>query len=546
MSLIPAGSRRQVSVPRRAAATKTHTIHTMPAPNKGLDVTQQLVGSDPLTAIRLENLIPRVFGCELRRGYSRHVSNLDGEVRTLMPYISPSGTKALFAGTSAGSIYDVTTAAPSSTVPTPLVDAEAIGTIPGQWSYVNFTNDFGSYLLACSAGTGYWIYEPSAGWTKVLEGTAAGDIEGTDPIDFDFVFVWKARVWFLAAGSSTAWYLPVNQITGKVTSFNFGPVLPNGGALCFGTNWTVDGGEGIDDKIVLASYEGDIVIYSGTDPDEASTFQMDGRWFVGHFPAGRRSFARFSSDLMMLSERGLVFLTELLRGKGFFENAQIAQRINPQITQLLSRSMDQKYWEVRFLPHEQLIIINVPTSITAFADEQVAYEVNTQAFCNLTGMPMLTVEFFDRATYSGDIYGNVWLCFNGESDGKIDDVPGKDLQGAVVSAFQPFGEGVRLKRFLMVRPSFIAKSAPAVKLTMNPDWSFKSPKGAPNFAPRLESAWDIGQWDVSSWGGTDSSFAVWVGVNGVGYYGALSMLVSGAPGTTFVSWQALVEPGGVL
>jgi hypothetical protein len=517
----------------------------LPAPNKGLDVTQQLIGADPLTAIRLENLIPRVYGCELRSGYQRWVSNLDGEVRTLLPFISASGTATLFAATSAGSMYDVTAEQLSSVTPVPLETLMG-GTVAGQWSYVTFTNDAGSFLLAVCAGAGYWTYDPTNGWVEVATGTTPGQIDGVDPSTLDYVFVWKSRVWFLQVDSAIAYYLPVNQITGAVKPFNFGPFMPHGGSLCFGANWTVDGGEGMDDKLILVGFEGDVVMYQGTDPDTAADFNMIGRWYIGHMPLGRRGLSRYSADVMMLSERGLVFLTELLRGEGFFANSATAERVNPWLASEFSESSTRRYWEIRFLPHEQLLVVNVPATSGFSSNTQLAFEVNTKAFFTLTGIPVLTLEAFNQGTYSGDHNGNVWKLFTGESDGRIDDVPGKDLEGALVTAFSPLGEGVRLKRFLMVRPSFIAKTAPSVVLALNPDWSFRTPSVSPSFAVGGESMWDSARWDEGVWSGSSRSYAAWVGITGTGYYGALSMKMSGLAGSTFVSWQVLIEPGGIL
>ena len=77
------------------------------APVKGLDFTQTLVAADPDSAITLENLIPRKYGNELRKGYSQWVTGLDGEVRSLMSYVSADSTDRLLAGTSGAKVYDV-------------------------------------------------------------------------------------------------------------------------------------------------------------------------------------------------------------------------------------------------------------------------------------------------------------------------------------------------------------------------------------------------------------------------------------------------------
>lgn len=525
---------------RRSSATQTHMAHMNGAPVAGLDVTQTLVAADPNTAITLENLIPRVYGCELREGYSQWATGLGGEVRTLMPYNSPAGIK-LFAAASNGSIYDVS--APSQVPPTPIYTHPTSDTL-GEWYAINFITGGVNYLLSVSAGEGYHVYDGNT-WVEVTQGAGAGQINGLNPALFAYIFAWKGRVWFLRKDSAIAYYLPTGQIYGTVTPFDFGPFMEKGGPLSLAINWTVDGGNGIDDKLVLIGLEGDVLIYGGYDPADASKFAKQGRYYIGHLPIGRRCACEYGTDIAILSEKGLCFLSELLRGQGFFSNAPIAQRVNSALAQEISKRMTQRYWELVFLPHEQLIIINTPTS--SAEDVQWVYEVNTKAFCTLAGMPMLTVAAFDRETFFGDSDGNVWLGFDGSSDGSVGNVRGADLEGTVVSAFLPFGEPFRKKIFLMARPAFLAPIAPAIKVAMNADWSFIAPKGSPQFTPpEGSSLWDSGIWNQTVWNGSEQSYAAWVGVEGEGFYGALSMKVRGEPGTTFVSWQLLAMPGGVL
>lgn len=549
MSLVPLqGSHYNARGKRRTAVTQAHIANMYAAPVKGLDFTQTLVAADPESAITLENLIPRKYGIELRKGYSQWVTGLDGEVRSLMSYVSADGTDRLLAGTSGGKVYDVSDLA----TPVELL-SHLPGDFPGEWSWINYTTVDTSYLLAVSSGVGYYIYDGLT-FTAVAQGTAPGEISGPpapwvptpiNPADFAYIFEWKGRVWFLARNSSVAYYLPPDQITGEVKAFDFGPFMQHGGPLWIGYNWTVDAGDGIDDKLVLFGLEGDVLVYAGTDPNEASKFAKEGSYFIGHLPIGRRCVSRFASDIAILSERGLCFLSELLRGHGFFMNAEVAQRVNDELAHDVASKMNSRYWEVRFLPHEQMILINTPT--LSAVDVQWAFDVNSKAFCKLTKMPMLTVQAHDRQTYFGDSDGNVWLGFNGSSDGATATERGADLEGTVMTAFLPHGEPIRLKRFLMVRPAFIAPIAPSIKVVMNNDWQFVSPKGSPQFAPAPGSSlWDTAVWNTSVWNGADRSYGAWIGVEGMGYYGALAMKVRGAPGTTFVSWQSLTTAGGIL
>jgi hypothetical protein len=544
MSLVPYNGPRRTT-PRRSSATQNHQAFPFGAPLKGIDVTQPLPGGDPQTAIRLENLIPRVLGCQMRRGFLRWVSHLSGEVRTLLKYQSPLGVNKLFAATAAGDLYDVTTSHPSSFVPTPVLNVPT-GTPVGDWVSLNFATNAGVHvMLMVSPGAGYWIYDGTT-FTHITLGAGANQIAGIDPALFSFVTVFKDRVWFIEKDTTRAWYLPFGQYAGAATPFDFGSMLPNGGSLQALINWTYDGssGVGVNNQLIIIANQGDVLVYGGDDPDVAGQFQVIGRWFIGRIPTGNRFFSNYQQDVSILSERGMCFMSELMRGDGLWQNPQIASNINSALAVEIAGSLDVRWWEICFLPHEQLLMIN--RAEINIENLQWVYEVNNKAFAILRGYPMLTVISFNGKTFSGDLAGNIWLCFEGGTDGQVDAVPGADLQGVVVTAFQPLGEAIRVKRFLMVRPSFISDSAPGVQAGINSEWNLEIGGPVPAYLGAGSGAWDVGLWDYAVWSGSGQNFEAWTGAAGTGRYGALAMKVRASADTLFVGWQALVEPGGVL
>lgn len=545
MSLVPVGATRSATpLGNRSAVTRTHQALAFEPPSMGLDVTEPLPNGNPLTALRLENLVPRAKGPTLRAGYWRWCSLMDGQIRSLMDFRgATTSAAAKFAASTDGNVYDITAALDSVTTP-PIAFSTILGDVPGEYSWVNFTTSAGvHYLVAVGKGAGMWVYD-GATWTQITAGGGAMQISGVDPAVFDYVMIWKHRLWFIQADTTVAWYLEVGQVAGAATAFDFGSLLPHGGALAALSNWTVDGGNGIDDNLVIVSTEGDVLLYSGTDPDEASAFQLIGQWFLGRVPVGRRFITLYLQDLAILSERGLCFLSELLRGEGFFSNSQTAQNINSELATLVAADLTTRYWELRFLPREQLIVINTPQ--TSSGNYQWAYEVNQKAFCTLRGYPALTIETLAGRTYFGDAENNVWLAFDGTTDGAVDVMPGADLEGMCITAFQPLGEGFRVKRFLMVRPSFISSAAPGFLAQLNPDWNFNLPTGSPAYLALGDALWNSSLWNDAVWSGSENAYQAWLGVSGIGRYASLSMKVRGYPDTIFVGWQALVTQGGIL
>lgn len=541
------------TIPRRSSSSQTHSAFSFSSPIKGVDVSQPLPNGNPFTAIRMENLIPRVLGCQLRKGYSRWASNLTGEVRSIMSYHPAVGDPKLFAACSDGTVYDISVPTASGVTP-PVVLTVTGGSPTGEWTSLNYTTSAGVHLmLMVNPGNGLYKYDGTT-FSQVLEGNGAGEISGVDPSVFSSIMSFKGRLVFIEINSTVAWYLETGQHAGVATAFDFGPLLPNGGYLSCITNWTFDGGAasggaatgggGIDNKLIIIASQGDVLVFGGTDLNSATDFAMQGRWFIGRVPAGDRFVAAYGTDVAILSERGMCFASEMMRGQGFFENAKVAQQINSELATQVAQTLDARYWEIMFLPHEQLMIINRPDSNAG--NLQWAYEVNNKAFCTLSGIPMLTANNFDGRSFSGDLDGNVWWTFSGESDGAVDGVYGKDLQGTCVTSFQSMGEGFRVKRFLMARASFISNSTPAYRLQLNREWNLNLPVGAPPYLRAGDSFWDQGQWDQAVWSGAALSYEAWQGVTGTGRYASLALRVRGAAGTIFVGWQAVVEQGGIL
>jgi len=449
------------TTPRRSTQTRNHLAFAYPAPQKGINTAQPLPGGDPMTAIRLENLIPRALGVQLRRGYLRWQSNLDGEVRSFLKYQAPNGTEELFAATSEGKIYDVTLPLPSVTVPVPVATV-INGAPPGEWTSLNFVTGAGVHVLvAVNPGGGYWIYD-GANFIQITLGAGANQVSNIDPDTFVFVTVFRNRLWFLTENSASAWYLPLGVYFGAAIEFPFGPMLPNGGALAALVNWTYDGSGGdgagtsgggtMNSQLVVISEQGDVLVYGHADAVNPTLFQgVEGRWYVGRVPVGRRFFSTYMADVIILSERGMCFMSELMRGQGFFTNVGNAQAINSSLAGEISRSLDTRYWEVVFLPSQQMVVIN--RAEINVENLQWVYEVNNRAFAMLRGIPMLTLAQLGSRVYTGDLDGRVWQAFEGNSDGHVDDIPGLDLEGIVVTAFQALGDPVRVKRFLMARLS---------------------------------------------------------------------------------------------
>lgn len=553
MSLQPLQTRRQVG-PRLSFATKTHSAFPYPAPTKGLDYVTPFAEGDGKSGLVLSNVFTRTYGLEFRSGWRRNTSLIPGEIRTLMPYnpprglIGPGASAKLFAACSNGTIYDVTDVTNEVTVPP--VSVIIPGQLePGEFSWTNFATLATNYLCVCSSGGGYWTYDTTGGWIDRTASITGGGSAAA--INFDFVMSWKNRLWFIRDQSNDTFFLGTNNIAGAASLFDFGPLMIHGGDIKAMASWTVDGGDGLDDRLVIVGSEGDVLIYGGNDPSSAVGFQIQGRWFVGRPPNGRRFMERYGGDLCMITQYGLMYMNKLvtMRGDASDRDTTASYKVNPILANAIRDTLLAQYWEVRYFPPLEAIVLNSPTASDQ-KDRLWVMDVNSQGWSNFDNVPMLTCELFNGKVYFGTTTGIVGIAFEGTvtTDGQLTDgTRGDDITVDVQTSFTPVGDAVRLKRMLQAQVVFQCSVPPAITAQINPDWSPQSTPGSPIFSQAQLALWDAALWDQATWeGGLANTYRAWFGASGVGYFASLRFKGRGAPKTVFINWTLVAEGGGLM
>lgn len=527
-----------------------------PAPIKGLDVRATLMQQDPATAVVLKNVICRRFGVELRLGYQRWVSNIPGEVRSLMSYLPPRGVAStfvpkLFAASSNGNIYDVTD--PQSEVFVPPVALALPGQVdPGELSWTNFSTAAANFLVVCSAGVGVWTFDHVGGWVNRTGSINTAPVAGR-AINFDFVMSWKNRLWFIDENTTTAFYLPPNSVQGNADRFEFGPLFVFGGDLKAMASWTLDAGNGIDDKLVIVSGGGGVLVYEGTDP--ASNFRIIGRWFAGKPTRGRRFLGKYGGDLTIITVNGIEKMSMLTQARGLVEPGTELGSGDPSFARYMEKiaqdiriTVDQPYWTLIQVPYQQCILVTTPHNISTDSLQYV-YGSWSGGWSELVGIPMLSAEMHEGLLFFGTKQGTVHKAFFGATDDLLQDgTLGKTVVAEVQTAFVAMNNNnFNSKRPLMAMPMFLAPSPPSVKAQVNTDWSFASIAGSPVFNPAQLALWDIAKWDVAVWGGSGNFFQAWIGAEGLGTHASLRCAFSGGEGTILTSWKLASEIGkGIL
>lgn len=520
-----------------AAGNQLALVNAMQPPVMGLNFRKPAIDLDPREALLLDNVLPKANAGELRGGYREWAIGIPGQVISIMPFIGRFSVEdKLFAANDQGEIYDVTSFG------APPVLVATTSQVDGVWDYTNTSGITENFLIMVSPSGGYWTYSTTDGF---MERTITG--AGADK-RFGAVYNFKDRVWLLEEGTTVGYYLGVSAIWGDATEFDFSPVINQGGYLAFGTNWTYNAGRDIDDYMVVVTTQGEVIVYSGFNPDELDSFSLKGVWYIGRIPRGRRAFTTFGGEVFMMSSLGVVALSKLVNGNVANDYDVASSVIQPNLSQRFASQANDFGWEMEMFYSQSFMLLKMPVQPSGI-HKNFVMNTQTGAWGTISGMPMVcTTQVADRVFF-GTSDGRVCEAFTATTDGELlDGTEGKPIQGTYMSGYQSFeqGGGVRLKMFQMARPIFLASYPPSVALKMQADYGTTLPTASGGFARESGGRFNSGEFNNTSWSGGDRTYAAWVGLQGMGYYGALTMVFTGDPGTQYITTNVTMTVGGVM
>lgn len=471
-----------------AAEARPAQGHTFQAPLAGLVIGGSTLNPVPGSARILDNWICTTIGVRARGGAVKHAT-VDAPVESLFTYKS-GNTEKMFAATETD-VYDITTPADPDVAPT----ADISGQTAGYYSTQQFGTAGGDYLYAVNAADDAQLFNGTS-WQAVNSGSSPIAITGVSTSDLSAVWSHAKRLWFVEQYSMSAWYLPVNSIGGAATEFSLAGVFRRGGSLLFGTSWSVDAGDGLDDKCIFVSTEGEIAVYSGSDPSSASTWALQGVYDLPE-PLGVNSFARAGGDVLIATKVGLIPVSAgIQRDIAALSGVAVSKNIAP-LWQDRAQAIVNKNWEMVKIPSSNILVVSQPD---ASSTDGTALCVNLQtgAWSRFTGWDTQCLAVFNNYGYFGDGTDAVFLMDSGGSDN------GSPYTCAYLGQFESLGIPGNEKTALQVRPNFQAASPIIAKASIHADYDETLPSAPSSPANYTADVWDSGLWDTAIWDATDS------------------------------------------
>jgi hypothetical protein len=426
-----------------------------------------------------------------------------------------------------------------------LTTASAHGLVTGNQVTVtgatesNYNGTFIITVTGASVFTYTMATAPAADASVVGTYTVIHGITGVDSSTFINNNVFKERLFFVEKNSMNVWYLNTKAVSGVASKLDFGSVAKLGGFIQAMGTWTIDAGQGVDDYAVFVTNMGEVIVYEGTDPSDATKWALRGVWSLGP-TFTRRCFTKFGGDLLLITQEGLVPLASALQSSRLDPRVNLTDKIYGAFAQATSLYSTNFGWEIQYFAKANMLIVNIPTNTSK---EQYVMNNITKSWGRFTGIQATTFEVHNENLFFGGdgFVGKFWDTFADS---------GNVINATVQQAYNYFETRGQNKRFTLVRPIFLTDNGlPSVFCAINTDFDTQSQLGQVSFNPTALTVglWDVGTWDNNFWGGTLTVNKDWQGVSGIGYCASISLNVaSKGIEVHWASTDFVMERGGVI
>jgi hypothetical protein len=495
-----------------------------PAPIGGWNARDAVSAMDIKDALKLDNWIVDEGEVRIRPGSTSHATGISGNyVESLMEYAPPSGTNKMFAA-GPTDIYDVTSAG--------AVGAASVASMAnGRWQHVMFANASGNYLYIVNGADDPRYYDGSS-WTVPA-------ITGVTQTNLVNVSIHGNRLWFTEKNTMKVWYLATSAITGAATELNLAPFARKGGYLVGTWSWPRDGGDGPDDYFVGITSKGEVIVYQGTDPASAGTFQLVGVFQIGE-PIGRRCVVKAGADLAVITSQGLIALTQVT-GLNVSVQAKTAlsNKISGAFRDAYLSSGTYFGWQVQEYPKRNLVIVNVPITerVTSY---QFVISTLTGAWSRFKAINSGCWGMLGDAVYWGSHDGKVYKFDSGFLDAGNEAIVAEHQ-----SAFTRF-RTARIKHLKMARPMFVGPGNFVPRTYTFVDYDTSSQSLETLEATDSGELWDVADWDVADWAEEFVPSYGWGALGDIGVALSVAFSVSAESELTYNGTDVLYEVGSYL
>lgn len=183
---------------------------------------------------------------------------------------------------------------------------------------------------------------------------------GVDPAQFDGVVGHHDRLFFFRTdGPLEFYYGGLGAITGELQRFPLDRLGTISGSISLMASVTLGAQEDQTDVLMILTSTGQMVIYEGLDPGDASNWRLWGRATVG-VPVNKNAFTKMGPDLLILTTGGLISVAAAMTSAEMAFQTAYTTAVYDDIKKAISQAEDVEEWRVWSTPEADRIIICSP------------------------------------------------------------------------------------------------------------------------------------------------------------------------------------------
>ena len=512
-----------------------HQTVTLPAPIRGIVEIENWAYTKPGCAVAIDNWYTTQKGIKLRGGTERWLQLPDPvePLRSGFEYISGAQNR-MFAATNSR-LFDV------SFADSPVLQT-GVGTITnGNFSVAQMATQGGDWLLAVNDNGDYvrrfngtlWEYLDAgfAGTPSRITGPPPAPATVLDGHGLTFVWKYRNRLFFIEGGTMNAYCLPVNSVGGDLVYIPLSGAAKRGGSLLFGTRWsTGDTGDSGDDKCCFFTTEGEVLVFSGTDPATAQNWGQDGCYDISK-PLGKNGHQQLGGDVLVITIDGIVPLSGALqKDVSALSLSAISYNIEPMWMREF-RTKDAYPWTIAKWDEGNAMFVNWPGGKSYKTQTVGVSNLHTGAWARYVGWDAMCFMRLRDSLFFGTQDGKIQQI---ESTGADDTHWDEDLQKYIgnsyvctmIGGWEMFQVPPNQVTWFQGRATFLSSAGepfePQLSATTDYEFRIPPPPNPPGPDQGLLEVWDQGLWDDAHWDQRGAGVApvrntMWVSIGETGF-----------------------------
>jgi hypothetical protein len=405
----------------------------------------------------------------------------------------------------------------------------------------------GDFAAARAASPTQWGIETASDGLTWITGPPESAVENGE--NLSYVCKYRGHFFFIELNSMNAWYLPLNAVGGALAMIPLSGAATKGGKLLFCATWSIDAGDGTDDKLVFMTDLGEILVFSGSNPADPANWRQEGRYDMSP-PLGMNAHIAIGGDLLVATVDGILPTSgAITKSRAELELAAVTRTIKRMWREEVNDKREHPWTMCNW--HEYGgAFVTLPGGAPG-KRRCLAINTATGAFARFTGWDAMCWIRMQEAMFFGTQDGRIMQADRTGTD------DGERYVATMVGGWEMFQSPSQTVTWRQARAVFVARPGepfiPQVDATVNFVVALPPPPPA-GIDPGVLDLWDQGLWDDAVWDAAGAPAPVardtgWISIGQTGFSHApiVQVTISQAvkPNVDLISIAATYERAGV-